>query len=144
MFLIKTYVPVRIALSTAIWLGVISLFLFATVDTYRSSWSVAILPRQPECFYMAFHFEWTCLIAWWHFLILPLLWPQWRYFRLLPIVQLSSTIVNTQIMSCRHFALKYCNSTMNFTKISSITCGTILVKHIKAWNSESVLVDFRF
>ena len=54
MVLSEIRVPVVIAESAGIWLGVAFLFLSATWDTCQSSWGVMILLRPPACFCIVF------------------------------------------------------------------------------------------
>ena len=119
------------------YLRVALLFFFATRDTYRFFWSVIIFLWTSACFCIAFPLSMAFLIARWHVLTLLSPWPQWRYFNLLSAVQLLiHDRRNTQMMSCKHFAFNYCNTTLNFRKISSITSGTTLAKQLTAWNFE--------
>ena len=48
------------------------------------------------------------------------------------------------VMSCTHFALNYCEITLNLIEISSTACGGNLVKHIALRNSEKKLVCIAF
>ena len=145
MAVTETCVPVAIARFAVIWVDVAFLFLFVTRDTYRSSWGIISLLRPPAWFCIAFSPSVDFLIVKWHILTLPLQWSQWWQFDLLPAFQLLfHDHKSTQIMSCKHFAVNYCNTTLNFIEISSTTCGAILVRHLTAWNSEWMMSFWLF
>ena len=136
MILAELCVPVAIG-KYAFWLGATFLFFFANVETYRSSSGAIIVLRSPAFFFIAF----LILAAFWiarsHFLMLPLPCTQWWHFDIVPAVQLLvHDRRNTQMMSSKHFALNYCNTTLNFTKVSSTVYYVILVKHLTARNSK--------
>ena len=128
-------VRAEIWVPVSIWLRETFPFLFATRDTYHSSCSVVILLQSPACFHQVFPPSEGFFLLWdgtfWHFHfcghsgnILTCFQPS----------NCSSMIVSIQMMSCRHFKLNYCYTTLNFKDIS--LAAWILVKHVTAWNSE--------